>query len=159
MLGNPSWSAFYLWKAGAPVPENVARFPKTMAALEDAPLCRIPGRTPSILFSLLRPGAHIAPHHGFMNARYICHLPLIVPEGCAMRVGGETRAWDEGRACVFDDSIEHEAWNRNPDKLRVVMIFDIWRPELSAEERELVGSVLQAVDSFGGGGRVTLPDA
>ena len=151
MLGNPDWSAFYLWKAGAPVPENAARFPATMAALEDAPLCRVPGRTPSILFSLLRPGAHIPPHHGFMNARYICHLPLIVPDGCAMRVGSETRAWSEGRACVFDDSIEHEAWNRNPDQLRVVMIFDIWRPELTAAEQDMISTVLQAVDAYGMG--------
>ena len=83
------------------------------------------GRTPSILFSLLRPGMHIAPHHGFMNARYICHLPLIVPEGCAMRVGSQTRAWTEGHACLFDDSIEHEAWNKHPDRLRVVLIFDV----------------------------------
>ncbi|HEY8618048.1 aspartyl/asparaginyl beta-hydroxylase domain-containing protein [Phenylobacterium sp.] len=159
MLGNPDWSAFYLWKAGAPVPENAARCPATMAALEEAPLCRIAGRTPSILFSLLRPGAHIQPHHGFMNARYVCHLPLIVPDGCAMRVGGETRPWVEGQACVFDDTIEHEAWNRHPDQLRVVLIFDIWRPELTAEERELVAAVLQAVDSYGGGDRVTVPDA
>lgn len=149
MLGNPSWSAFYLWKAGAPVPENAARFPKTMAALEGAPLCRIPGRTPSILFSLLKPGAHIPPHHGFMNGRYICHLPLIVPDGCAMRVGAETRPWVEGRACVFDDSIEHEAWNRNPERLRVVLIFDVWRPELSALEQELIEAVLGAVDGYG----------
>jgi aspartyl/asparaginyl beta-hydroxylase (cupin superfamily) len=146
---EPDWSAFYLWKAGAPVAENVARCPATMAALAEAPLCRIPGRTPSILFSLLRPGMHIAPHHGFMNARYICHLPLIVPEGCAMRVGSQTRAWTEGHACVFDDSIEHEAWNRNPDRLRVVMIFDVWRPELSAAECDFVSSVLQAVDAYG----------
>jgi aspartate beta-hydroxylase len=152
MLGNPSWGAFYLWRAGAPVAENAARCPAAIAALEGAPLCRIPGRTPSILFSLLRPGAHIAPHHGFTNARFICHLPLIVPEGCAMRVGAETRPWAEGQACVFDDSMEHEAWNRNPDKLRVVMIFDIWRPELSATERELVSALLQAVDATGSTG-------
>jgi aspartate beta-hydroxylase len=151
LVGNPDWSAFYLWKAGAPVAENVARCPATMAALAEAPLCRIPGRTPSILFSLLRPGMHIQPHHGFMNARYICHLPLIVPEGCAMRVGSQTRAWTEGKACVFDDSIEHEAWNRNPDHLRVVLIFDIWRPELSGPERDFVSSVLQAVDAYGAG--------
>ena len=149
MLGNPDWSAFYLWQDGAPVPENAARCPKTLAALEDVPLCRIPGRTPSILFSLLRPGAHIPPHHGFMNARYICHLPLIVPEGCAMRVGAETRPWVEGQACLFDDSIEHEAWNRNPDKLRVVMIFDVWRPEVSEAEQALIAATLQAVDAFG----------
>jgi tetratricopeptide (TPR) repeat protein len=151
MLGNPNWSAFYLWKGGRAVPENIARCPATMAALEQAPLCRIPGRTPSILFSLLRPGAHILPHHGFTNARYICHLPLIVPEGCAMRVGSETRAWTEGQACIFDDSIEHEAWNRNPERLRVVMIFDIWRPELTEAERGLVSTMLQAVDAYGGG--------
>ena len=153
MLGNPSWSAFYLWKSGAPVPENAARCPAAMAALEDAPLCRVPGRTPSILFSLLRPGAHIQPHHGFTNARYICHLPLIVPENCAMRVGSETRPWVEGQACVFDDSIEHEAWNRSSERLRVVMIFDIWRPELTEAERTLVSDLLQAVDSYGVGSR------
>lgn len=151
MLGNPNWSAFYLWKAGAPVPENAARFPRTMAALADAPLCKIPGRTPSILFSLLTPGAHIPPHHGFMNGRYIVHLPLIVPEGCAMRVGSETRPWIEGKACVFDDSIEHEAWNRNLERLRVVLIFDIWRPELSELEQDLIAATLQAVDDFGAG--------
>lgn len=152
MTGNPAWSAFYLWKGGAPVPENIARCPSVMAALADAPLCRIPGRTPSVLFSLLRPGARIAPHHGFTNARFICHLPLIVPEGCAMRVGAETRAWTEGKACAFDDSIEHEAWNNNPDRLRVVMIFDVWRPELSETERELVSALLQAVDAYGAAG-------
>jgi len=158
MLGNPDWSAFYLWKAGAPVAENAARCPATLEALAEAPLCRIPGRTPAILFSLLRPGMHIAPHHGFMNARYICHLPLIVPDGCAMRVGSDTRTWTEGKACVFDDSIEHEAWNKNPDHLRVVLIFDVWRPELSALERDFISSVLQAVDAFGrGDGDVVSP--
>jgi aspartate beta-hydroxylase len=150
LTANPDWSAFYLWKGGEPVPENIARCPSVMAALQDAPLCRIPGRTPSVLFSLLRPGAHIAPHHGFTNARFICHLPLIVPEGCALRVGAETRAWSEGKACLFDDSIEHEAWNRHPERLRVVLIFDIWRPELNETERELVSALLQAVDAFGG---------
>jgi aspartyl/asparaginyl beta-hydroxylase (cupin superfamily) len=151
LVGNPDWSAFYLWKAGAPVPENAARCPATLAALAEAPLCRIPGRTPSILFSLLQPGMHIAPHHGFMNARYICHLPLIVPEGCAMRVGSQTRPWTEGKACVFDDSVEHEAWNRNPDHLRVVLIFDVWRPELAPAECDFVSAVLQAVDAYGAG--------
>lgn len=148
MLGNPNWSAFYIWKGGTLIPENAARCPATVEALKDAPLCRIPGRTPSVLFSLLRPGAHIQPHHGFTNARYICHLPLIVPSDCAMRVGSDTRPWVEGQACVFDDSIEHEAWNRHPDRLRVVMIFDVWRPELSETERKLVADILQAVDTY-----------
>lgn len=149
LQGDPAWSAFYLWKSGVAQTQNLTRCPSVAAALADAPLCSIPGRTPSVLFSLLRPGAHIKPHHGFTNARYICHLPLIVPPDCAMRVGPETRPWVEGQACVFDDSIEHEAWNRNAEQLRVVMIFDIWRPELSVVERELVSALLQVVDSYG----------
>ena len=149
LLGDPSWSAFYLWENGKPVTENLARCPKTAAALAGIPLCRIPDRTPSVLFSLLRPGAKIAPHTGFMNSRLICHLPLIVPPDCGFRVGNDTRAWEEGHAWAFDDTIEHEAWNGS-DQLRVVMIFDIWRPELTPIEQSLVSQTLAAIDSFTG---------
>jgi aspartyl/asparaginyl beta-hydroxylase (cupin superfamily) len=102
------------------------------------------------LFSLLRPGVRIPPHTGYTNARLICHLPLIVPEGCGLRVGNEVRAWTTGETLIFDDSIEHEAWNSS-DRLRVVLLFDIWRPELTEEERKLVATLLAAVGTFGGG--------
>jgi aspartyl/asparaginyl beta-hydroxylase (cupin superfamily) len=82
------------------------------------------------------------------NTRAIVHLPLLVPPGCGFRVGGEVREWREGTAFVFDDTIEHEAWN-NSDKLRVVLLFDVWRPELSAEERALVTATIEAVDAYG----------
>ena len=149
LVGDPNWSAFYLWKHGSVVAENAARCPAAMAALAHAPLATTPGRTPSCLFSLLRPGARIPPHTGYLNTRLICHLPLIVPAGCGIRVGNETRAWEEGRALIFDDSIEHEAWNGG-ESLRVVLLFDIWRPELTEDERRLVSATLQAVDTFGG---------
>ena len=149
LLDNPSWSAFFLWKNGEAVAENAARCPKTMAALANVPLCRIPGRTPSILFSLLRPGARIPPHHGLLNTRLICHLPLVIPDGCGFRVGNETRVWREGHAFAFDDSIEHEAWNGS-NRLRVVLIFDVWRPELTPVERELVSAMLVATDTLRG---------
>ncbi len=151
MLDNPDWSAFYLWKNGEPVADNIARCPNTMAALAGAPLARIKGRTPSVLFSLLRPGAVIPPHHGFVNTRLICHLPLIVPEGCAFRVGNDTRPWREGEAWLFDDTIEHEAWNRSSET-RVILLFDVWRPELSDDERTLVATMFEAIDAYGGGG-------
>jgi hypothetical protein len=149
MLDNPDWSAFYLWKNGAAVPENAARCPKTLAALQDAPVARMPGRSPSILFSQLRPGARIPPHCGLVNTRLICHLPLIVPEGCTFRVGNDTRPWAEGRAWAFDDTIEHEAWNRS-ERTRVILLFEIWRPELTEEERVLVSAMIDAIDAFGG---------
>jgi aspartate beta-hydroxylase len=149
MLDNPDWGAFYLWKNGAVVPENAARCPLTIAALEDVPLCRLPDRSPSILFSLLRPHARIPPHNGLVNTRLICHLPLIVPPGCGFRVGNETRAWEEGKAWVFDDSIDHEAWN-DSDHTRVILLFDVWRPELSAQERTLVQAMFSAIDAHSG---------
>ena len=149
MLNNPAWSACYLWKNGEPVAGNVERFPKTMQALKEAPLAHVPNRSPSILFSLLRPGAHIPPHNGLVNTRLICHLPVIVPGKCRFRVGNETRDWVEGRGWAFDDSIEHEAWNAS-DRTRVILLFDVWRPELTAEERRLVVSLFETIDAHSG---------
>ena len=149
MLNNPAWSAYYLWKNGEPVAGNVERFPKTMQALKEAPLAHVPNRSPSILFSLLRPGAHIPPHNGLVNTRLICHLPVIVPGKCRFRVGNETRDWVEGRGWAFDDTIEHEAWNAS-DRTRVILLFDVWRPELTDEERRLVVSLFETIDAHSG---------
>jgi aspartate beta-hydroxylase len=149
MLNNPAWSAFYLWKNGEVVAQNAARCPRTMHALRDVPLARVPNRSPSILFSLLKPGARIPPHNGLVNTRLICHLPLIVPGQCTFRVGNDVRDWVEGRSWLFDDTMEHEAWNRT-DKTRVILLFDVWRPELSEEERALVVSLFEAIDAYSG---------
>mgnify|MGYP006172403729 CR=1 FL=1 len=142
---NPAWSTLYLWEDGGSVEANAARFPRTLAALADAPLTRITTRAPSILFSLLKAGARIAPHHGMINARLICHLPLIVPVGCGFRCGNEEREWEPGRLLIFDDTIEHEAWNESGED-RVVLIFDVWRPELTDEERASVAAMFEAID-------------
>jgi len=146
---NEGWRAYFLWKDGEPVEEHIKRCPKTMAALAQVPLFNVPKRSPSILFSLLQPGARIAPHTGFINTRLICHLPLFTPPDCGFRVGNEERPWITGKTFVFDDTIEHEAWNSS-DQTRVVLLFDIWRPELSTQEQGLIASLLQGVDSFSG---------
>ena len=146
---NPSWSAYYMWKDGEIVLDHAARCPKTLAALASAPQVWARGRSPSVLFSQLRPGAWIPPHAGLTNTRLICHLPLIVPPGCAFRVGNDTRVPVEGKAWVFDDTMEHEAWNRS-DHARVILLFEIWRPELTEEERALVGAMFEAIDAYSG---------
>jgi aspartate beta-hydroxylase len=148
LLDSKDWSSCYLWKNGTPVPEMIDRCPKTMAALADAPLTSIKGRAPSILFSRLEPGAKILPHTGLINSRLICHLPLIVPDGCSLRVGDDTRQVVKGKAWLFDDSINHEAWNSS-DQTRVILLFEIWRPEMTQDECNLVAAMLEAVDSFG----------
>lgn len=146
LVDSMDWSACFLWRDGAETP-NAARCPLTMAALSDAPLCRVAARSPQVMFSQLKAGAHILPHTGFVNTRLTCHLPLIVPEGCKFRVGNEVREWRRGQGWAFDDTIEHEALNTS-DRTRVVLIFDIWRPELTEEERVLVSTTLEALDAY-----------
>lgn len=149
LVDNPEWSTLYLWQDGRRVDAHVAHCPETFAAVRALDLPSITTRAPSILFSRLSPGARIPPHSGVLNARLICHLPLIVPPGCGFRVGGETREWKEGELLVFDDSVEHEAWN-DGDSDRVILIFDVWRPELEPAERRAITALFAAVDSYGG---------
>ena len=151
MMSNADWSALFLWKDGEEQPDIARRCPRTLAALAGVPLCRVPGRTPSILFSKLRAGARIPPHHGLINTRLICHLPLIAPPGSRFRVGNDMREWREGQAWAFDDTIEHEAVN-DSGLDRTILIFDAWKPEMSEEERALVSALFQAVDAYGAGG-------
>jgi aspartyl/asparaginyl beta-hydroxylase (cupin superfamily) len=142
------WGAFFLWEYGQKYEQACARCPATAAALEAIPRQDIPGRAPSAFFSLLRPKTRIPPHTGVTNTRAIVHLPLVVPEGCGFRVGGETRQWSVGEAFAFDDTIEHEAWN-DSDQLRAVLIFDVWNPHLEDDEKDLLRRFFSVADASG----------
>ena len=144
---SPNWSAFHLLKMGKPVEANAAKCPQTMQLLAGAPQPDQPGRTPTAMFSLLKPRTRIPPHVGVSNLRLVTHLPLIVPAQCGFRVGNETREWVPGNAWVFDDTIEHEAWNES-DKLRVVLIFDIWHPHLTPPERAMITAMSAGMNAF-----------
>lgn len=147
LLDKPDWGAAWLLKNGEVADGMAAACPATLSALALAPQPVIPNRAPLALFSRLRPGTHILPHHGMLNTRLICHLPLIVPEGCGLRVGAETRAWQRGKLAIFDDSFEHEAWNRGASD-RTVLLFEIWRPDLTGEERDQLTRIFAAIDSY-----------
>lgn len=148
LVANRDWGGFHLLR-GDPVEPNASMCPQTIAALKAVPQPVIHGRSPMALFSLLKPGTHIFPHNGLINTRLICHLPLIVPDGCRFRVGNEVRAWEEGKLLIFDDSIEHEAWNDGASR-RVVLLFEIWRPEIDEEERAALTTLFEAIDDFRG---------
>lgn len=135
--GSLDWSACFLWEYGVRNDAVCDLCPETAAALDLAPQNRVVGKAPTAFFSILKPGAHIPAHTGVTNTRAIIHLPLVVPDGCRFRVGGETRVWREGEAFAFDDTIEHEAWNDSMEP-RIVLIFDVWNPHLSAEEQALM---------------------
>lgn len=151
LLDDPKWGALFLWREGSIVREDGAQFPRTLALLDLAPLDIVPGRAPMALFSRLMPGTRLPPHTGMLNTRLICHLPIIVPGDCSIRVGNEIRSWKRGEMLILNDSIEHEAWNAS-NAQRVVLLFSVWRPELTPEERRIAAAVISVSASFKGTG-------
>ena len=139
---NRDWTAIHLLQNGDVVDANASYCPRTLEVLRKCGQPHVRAASPNAMFSLLAPHTAIPPHVGVNNTRLVCHLPLIVPEGCWFRVGAETRFWKSGEALVFDDTIEHEALNPT-DQLRVVFIFDIWHPDLSPLEREAVTALIE----------------
>jgi aspartate beta-hydroxylase len=152
-LGNtrgetPKWDAFFFYRHGKLYAENAARCPITAAALDAIPLCRIAAHAPEVCFSVLTPGSHILPHRGVTNTRSVNHLALVVPDGdLALSVSGELMRWHEGRCFTFDDTYEHEAWNRS-DATRVVLLADVWNPYLTEAERDALTVLVGGIGDF-----------
>ena len=119
------WDTYGLYGFGIKCKNNCERCPKTTKAVEQIPGLTMAG------FSRLAPGTHIKPHVGYGKwAQYVlrCHLGLIVNDGCEMRVGPETRKWQEGKVTLFCDATEHEVWNRGTTH-RVVLLLDFRNPD------------------------------
>ena len=141
------WSTLFFWKDGERQPAVCDACPDTAALLDRMPMARQTDFAPTAMFSALEPRTRIPPHTGSANFRLIVHLPLVLPGPARFRVGDETREWRIGEAWVFDDTIEHEAWN-DADETRVILIFDIWHPALSDRERALIGAMMQAKNTW-----------
>jgi aspartate beta-hydroxylase len=141
------WSSFFFWRDGRRQDEACARCPRTAAVLEALPMAHQAGYAPTAMFSALDAHTTIPPHTGSTNTRLIVHLPVVLPGECRFRVGNVTRQWRVNEAWVFDDTIEHEAWN-DTGEVRVILIFDVWNPFLSLAERELVTEMLSAKKEF-----------
>ena len=141
------WSAYFLWNQSAEVPSHMARCPVTCQLLGGAPRCFIPGRAPTAFFSILDANTRIPAHVGVTNTRCTVHVPLVIPPGCGFRVGSTTREWVPAQAWVFDDTINHEAWNLS-DTPRAILIFDVWNPLLSAAERDLIATATEVYAKY-----------
>jgi aspartate beta-hydroxylase len=142
-----AWDAYFFHRHGDRYDDHCAACPRTSAVLDAVPLVRIRDHAPEALFSVLRPGTHILPHRGVTNTRLVTHLPLIVPSDCALCVGGQIHSWREGSCVTFDDTFEHEAWNRS-QFTRVVLILDSWNPDLSEVEQAAVTDLVEAIGDF-----------
>ena len=142
-----AWDAYFFYRHGERFDAHCTRCPQTAELLAQASMVRIRDHAPETLFSVLRPGTHILPHRGVTNTRLVTHLPLIVPPDCALRVGGQIHAWQADHCVTFDDTFEHEAWNRST-QTRVVLILDSWNPDLSEAERAAVTDLVAAIGDF-----------
>ncbi len=141
------WSSYHLYRDGEPQQQHCLDCPVTTAAIQHLPLVDVQQHAPEVFFSMLRPGTLIPPHFGLSNYKLAVHLPLIIPDHCAIRVGDQTHCWQEGQIVVFDDSFEHEAWNRS-EQLRAVLIFEIWHPQLNEGERAAIRTGIEALLGF-----------
>ena len=118
------WKTFFLVGFGVRSARNIRQCPETWRIVQ-----KIPGLK-TAMFSILEPGKHLPAHRGPYNGVLRLHLGLRVPgppDKVAIRVGSEICHWEEGRAIIFDDAYEHEAWNRSGE-VRVVLFVDFVKP-------------------------------
>jgi aspartate beta-hydroxylase len=145
---RPAWDAFFFYRHGERYDANHARCPRTSALLDNIELCAVEGQAPEICFSVLQPGTTIMPHHGVTNTRLVYHLPLIVPEQCALNVfGGGEHHWREREPMMFDDTYKHEAWNRSAHT-RIILLMDCWNPHLTPVERAAVKVMVELISAY-----------
>lgn len=118
-----AWKIFSFIFFNMKLPQHAKLCPKTAELIFSIP------EILSCDYSYMNGETHVKPHKGYSRMVLRCHLPLIVPnvEKCALRVGNETKHWKEGELMIFDDSFEHEAWNKTTEK-RIVLMFDIPNP-------------------------------
>ena len=148
-----AWDTYFFCRHGEPFQAHLESCPVTASALSRLPLSRVRDHAPETLFSILRPGTHILPHRGVTNTRVVAHLPLVVPDDCAIVVGGEQHVWCEGEVVVFDDTFEHEAWNRS-DRTRAILLMDVWNPYLDAAERDALMHLIPMIGDFNRAGGI-----
>lgn len=144
---EPNWDAYFFYRHGEKYEPHHSQCPNTSAVLESLPLVRIAEHAPEICFSMLTAGTHILPHYGTSNIRSVVHLPLIVPEHCALKVDDQTIPGKAGECFAFDDTFLHEAWNRG-DATRTILLMDSWNPHLTETERLCLTELIQSIGKF-----------
>ncbi|XP_039953058.1 aspartyl/asparaginyl beta-hydroxylase isoform X2 [Bactrocera tryoni] len=134
-----NWQQYELYSRGQRRVKNCQKAPITCGLIEKftaAAGCR----RGQVKFSIMQPGTHVHAHCGPTNCRLRAHLGLVVPKGPRLRVAEKERTWKEGEFLIFDDSFEHEVWH-NGTSLRLVLIVDVWHPDLSAMKRRTLSAI------------------
>jgi hypothetical protein len=138
------WAQYHFHVGERRIDTNCQRCPRTAEILETIEDTKNSGLT---LFSAHAPGTHVRPHCGPHNARLRCHFGLVIPDGCEIRVGQQIKTWEQGKCTIFDDSFEHEVWNRG-HHTRIILIMDVWHPEVTRAERLAITHVLPLIKTL-----------
>jgi len=135
-VDSGAWNVLYLYLNHKKFEDNCARFPATIKAIEEA----FPRHYSHAFFSALTPGSHILKHTGPSNRMLRVWLPLCGMDGFRLRVGKTILRPEAGEAFMWDHSYEHEAWHEGDDT-RVVLIVDVWHPDLTDAEVRFLGTL------------------
>jgi len=148
LTAGGAWDAYFFYDEGERLDDHHAACPATSAVLAKLPLDHVREHGPEVCFSIMRPGAHILPHRGVTNTRAVLHLGLEIPAGCALHLPGVLeQQWERGRCFAFDDTFEHEAWNRS-DTTRAILLGDIWNPFLTDAEKTAIADLVPQIGDF-----------
>ncbi|MGV8932446.1 MAG: aspartyl/asparaginyl beta-hydroxylase domain-containing protein [Luteimonas sp.] len=131
------WAVYLFSHMGIDTESLTMRCPGTSALIRSLPRVCLGYPWGDALFSIHASDSHLAAHCSVDNLRVRCHLGINIPQGCSIRVGNQTREWQEGRNLLFEDSFEHEVWNRGSTR-RAILIVDFWHPDLTDLEIEAI---------------------
>lgn len=142
---GPDWRTLVLQDRGEWEPTNCGFFPKTVALVKAA-------GTPSVevFFAKQAPQTGIKPHTDFTNFIMTSHLGLDVPPAPQswMKVGEETRYWENGKGMCADTSFIHSTYNESETEDRYVLIIRFWHPELTDHEKNGVQFLFDAFEDL-----------
>ena len=117
------WKRFYLKWYGANLKSAEQLCPQTLALINQLPDVK------GAMFAMLPPGARLMKHRDPYAGSLRYHLGLLTPnsENCYISVDGQTYAWRDGEAVMFDETYIHYAENKT-DQNRIILFLDVKRP-------------------------------
>jgi len=150
---NQLWEALYLLNQGKWIEENTRSCSKTYSLVKQ--FCGLMDKCMfgNVFFSVLYPGTKIEEHCGPTNVRHRLHFPLLVPSheneqnAPSLKIMSKKIHWTENETFVFDDSLVHAAEypNNEASEVRVVLIVDLWHPDLTSDERQMLSELYPPV--------------
>ncbi|KAK3580820.1 hypothetical protein CHS0354_025165 [Potamilus streckersoni] len=140
VTAHGKWSIFSIINQGRTLTENITLCPNTFKIISSLPNLMQKNVFGNVAFSVVEPGTHIFPHYGPTNIRLRCHLGLITPKTCYMKVAEEIVTWEDGKCLVFDDSYLHsvEHAGTEEDGIRAILMIDLWHPDITEEEQQIL---------------------